>query len=652
MSMLTASNLIPQAARQATLMLFGFAIPISTLASSGLPAPADADIQAAAAIFRGTILETQSYQDPVDGHIYTKTIARVDELFKGKAPPQLLLIQRGGMLPDRGELDGTAPSFKVGEQRLLLVSRRPDGTLHALRGNRSALRLPDSADAPIDSQLVAGQALLTQLRAQTAGTLLPGSDLTDQTASSKSFLSEGAVAYSPPLPAPGSTATNLLVGSDGLPARFLLPDRGDPIPYLIDADYLPAGLTLTQAVTAVQTALAAWTNVTSLRYRFAGVQSFGMAAPNVSASDGVLRIQLHDHYNYLGGSSSSGDVLGDGGHAWAINTLSAGWTLGGNVAGNDCHKVVRGFIVLQHANAVMSTLSTFTEVLCHEIGHTIGLGHSSENATESNPILKQAVMYYLVHADGRGASLNSFDTNTVQQLHPRTNTPPYCYDRMLDVVTSSVRPINVPGVNVVQVRGYDLQNNNLTLATTGATANNGTFSVSGSNITYVPNAAFSDSGRFDPAAGSSYDLLYARYSDGLNASPYALVRVLSYNKDSYNEGIPDAWRLSYFGNANPSSGLKHHAADDADGDGYSNLQEYLFGSNPTNKPSNLTITTFAPTTLQWQAKGYEVYELLGSTNLVTWTRAASPLVPTTTVGSATLFTNGGPRQFFRIQKVP
>jgi hypothetical protein len=443
-----------------------------------------------------------------------------------------------------------------------------------------------------------------------------------------------------------------LVGTDHVPARFLLPDQGNPIPYVIDADYLPTGITQTQAVIAVQNALAAWANATSVQYHFAGLQSFGQAAPNVTNTDGVLRIQLHDHYNYLAGGGASGDTLGDGGHAWFAYNLASGWTLGGNVAGNDFHKIVRGFIVLQHTNVAMQTLSTFTEVLCHEIGHTIGLAHSSENPNELNPILKQAIMYYVVHADGRGAALNSFDTNTACQVHPPTNTPPFCYDRVMDIVTTSARPLDVPGVNSVQVRGYKLQPGTLTLATSGATANNGVFSVVSSNVSYVPNGFYADSARLDPASGQYYDLIYARYSDGFNAAPYASIKVISYNMDSYSEGIPDWWRLSYFGSANPSVGAKHHAGNDADGDGYSNLEEYLCGSNPTNKTSNLRITSFNSPGIQWQSKAYEVYELLGSTNFTSWARVGSPVVATNSTMTAGCFLNGNPRQFYRVTRVP
>jgi hypothetical protein len=300
----------------------------------------------------------------------------------------------------------------------------------------------------------------------------------------------------------------------------------------------------------------------------------------------------------------------------------------------------------------MQTLSTFTEVLTHEIGHTIGLAHSSENPNETNPILKQAIMYYEVHADGRGAAVTNFDINVSRQIHPPTNTPPYCYDRYMNIVTSPTQPLNVPGVNSVQVRGYKQQNSPLTLATTDATTLNGVFSVVNSNLTYVPNGFYPDSVRFDPTSGQYWDLIYARYADGVNASPYVSIMVLSYNADSYSEGIPDSWRSYYFGNPDPSVGSNHHAADDADGDGFSNLQEYLLGSDPTNSTSNLRITSFGTTNIQWQAKGYEVYELYCSTNLAAWTRAINPIVPTNSVGAATGFTNGGPKQLFRLQRVP
>ena len=225
--------------------------------------------------------EHPSYEDPADGQIYTRTVLGVDEVFKGTLPPLVKLVHRGGTVGDKGEMDGFAPQFKVGEERLVLVSRRADGTLYATRGGASALRLPaesSATTATLSSDLAAGQALLLDLRNRTVSGAISGSDVTDQAASSQDLTTPAYAKGPSPLTNPSSTATNLLTDTNGIPARFILPDRAEPIPYLIDADYLPAGITQTQAVTAVQTALAAWTNVTSLRYRFAGLQSFGMAA--------------------------------------------------------------------------------------------------------------------------------------------------------------------------------------------------------------------------------------------------------------------------------------------------------------------------------------------------------------------------------------
>jgi subtilisin family serine protease len=71
-------------------------------------------------------------------------------------------------------------------------------------------------------------------------------------------------------------------------------------------------------------------------------------------------------------------------------------------------------------------------------------------------------------------------------------------------------------------------------------------------------------------------------------------------RDDDNDGLPDAWEQKYFGN---SANALPFA--DSDGDGLSNLQEYIAGTDPTSAASQLLITIIeidpnpASVTLTW-----------------------------------------------------
>lgn len=85
--------------------------------------------------------------------------------------------------------------------------------------------------------------------------------------------------------------------------------------------------------------------------------------------------------------------------------------------------------------------------------------------------------------------------------------------------------------------------------------------------------------------------------------------------DSDGDGIPDWWMLKYFGHPTGSASDHSRASDDADGDGFSNLQEFLTGTDPTNPASflHLQISSSVPAgqmiVLTWPAvpgKSYQV----------------------------------------------
>jgi hypothetical protein len=122
-----------------------------------------------------------------------------------------------------------------------------------------------------------------------------------------------------------------------------------------------------------------------------------------------------------------------------------------------------------------------------------------------------------------------------------------------------------------------------------------------------------------------------------------------------NNGLPIAWELYYFG----YTGVDPNA--DPDGDGISNYQEYLAGTDPTDPDSVLRITdgSFSPggtnATLIWNSVPTRYYYIQKTTSLspTNWVDSGLGLI-SPAPGSST--TNGftdtdAPIRFYRVQAV-
>jgi glycosidase len=98
------------------------------------------------------------------------------------------------------------------------------------------------------------------------------------------------------------------------------------------------------------------------------------------------------------------------------------------------------------------------------------------------------------------------------------------------------------------------------------------------------------------------------------------------------DGIPDWWRLAYFDHAVGQDGDNSRAGDDADGDGKTNLEEYLAGTNPMDATSTFAITkiilsgsdlqVFWPTVL---GKTYQLERAHSPEGTAAWDPVGSPV---------------------------
>jgi hypothetical protein len=108
-----------------------------------------------------------------------------------------------------------------------------------------------------------------------------------------------------------------------------------------------------------------------------------------------------------------------------------------------------------------------------------------------------------------------------------------------------------------------------------------------------------------------------------------LITVGNRTGSSWGDGIPDSWRLLYFGTIYNDLSA---ANADPDGDGASNWQEYIAGTNPLNAASVFEFLPGAPRngtsfTLQWPSVVNKTYTLQSSASPGGgWTTAATNLV--------------------------
>lgn len=549
----------------------------------------------------------------VNGQIQTKFTFRLIESLRGDFPPFFHVTSPGGILGYEANADSRLPGLAAKENYLLSLVIENE-RLEFFNGVAGARDL--------------GSVDLDSFRAHCA-TLHANAELSPYEAE----------------PIAVDFASFGLFENSGIPRRFTLPDSGLGIPVYADISTLPSGISANEAVTALENALSAWEAASSVKFDYKGTTTFSQSAESFLISDGyVIRIQMHDNFNSI---SDASNTLGFGGGRFFIDPGA-----GGTVGGVAYDPLACGYIVLNHPKTSLSNEVTLEEVLTHELGHVIGMAHSSESNPENDSTLSEAIMYYLAHADGRGATLNSHDRTTILQSHP-ANTPPVAYDRILYAISSPSGTLTYPQVNQVTLTGFDLQGDALTVQQDGTTTNNGSFSLNGNVLTYTPSGFFAD-GNVSNLETGFFDRFEARISDGTNLSPPIDVRVVGLRSDTQPsgspDGIPDSWVTSYYGSSNGTT-----ADSDTDGDGLDAKTEFLLGTDPTDPNSGFSITALNDSgELSWSSQLYGVYEVERSSNLTSWT---TERFVTETTSSGTMMVEdlpipaAGEALFYRVNRI-
>ncbi len=315
------------------------------------------------------------FERPADGGgaIYTVTTLAVIEDLTGVEGDTVEVWELGGIDGREVMFVGGQVRYEPGTEVLVCLGRGRFG-LHsvAMGFSKFDIASEQGADGSTDGRLVRGL----------KDTYVVGGTASDQERSLSAFRALAAavrgvpsVRHSSVTPfAPRDTvseAFTLLTFGNGLGARWTEPDSNGPVRYYRNSS-ANSPLTSGNVDTEIGKALSAWTGRSgaSLTLQYAG--AIYQSDPYAPVSSlGTTLITFEDPRDEI-----SNPTLSVGGGMASVGD-------GGTVNGTPFNRFTSAFIIFQNAADLPVSFRDpvdFSRVLEHEVGHTIGLGHSADTS--------------------------------------------------------------------------------------------------------------------------------------------------------------------------------------------------------------------------------------------------------------------------------
>ena len=385
--------------------------------------PSDDDMLIGArAILRGKVVAIESNIDPQDNRIYTYITVKVQEVFKGQiAERRIVLKELGGQVGERASVIFGNPQYKRGESVLLYLDTWADGSLRTyqmflgkfnivndpITGEEIAVRSSPDENTTIlkehlhphgatgqSTERLALRRYIRMVRNRLAATWQRSVQFDSEVYANKPLHAEPAEYAS--IAGKGEISPNFTFLG---PLRFFEPDSGQPV--LLTLNPNPGNPAVVLNAADVAAAGGAWSNVAgcALQVTYSGPLDqcyVGTGLPGIHVISNNC-----DGRN--GATPGCANILAWGG---VSQTGSQTRTINGTTFG----QTTQGFVSMNPYSACNFGVScNVREILTHEIGHALGLGHSQ---------FSDATMAAFAHFDGRCASIRQDDVNGIVAIYP------------------------------------------------------------------------------------------------------------------------------------------------------------------------------------------------------------------------------------------